>query len=188
MKSTRRKTRYARLTLAGLILLTTCGCSAVYSKRPVGEKPAKIATKDWEGNWLMSDGVSMKVKVVDADKGILKLFWLDDDTKVVMKTADVELRESGEWLFASTKAEDKGQTKGYAWGRIKNEDRQIILWFPADKIFKGLVKDGVFPGKIDGDDVILEELKPQHLKIITSGERGVLFEWDKPAVFVKVGN
>jgi hypothetical protein len=40
----------------------------------------------------------------------------------------------------------------------------------------------------DGDDVILEELKPQHLKIITSGERGVLFEWDKPAVFVKVGN
>jgi hypothetical protein len=50
------------------------------------------------------------------------------------------------------------------------------------------VKDGVFPGKIDGDDVILDELKPQHLKIITSGERGVLFEWDKPAVFVKVGN
>jgi hypothetical protein len=116
------------------------------------------------------------------------LFWLDDDTKVVMKTAEVELRESGEWLFASTKAEDKDQTKGYTWGRIKNEDRQIILWLPDDKIFKRLVKDGVFPGKIDGDDVLLEELKPQHLKIITSGERGVLFEWDKPAVFVKVGN
>jgi hypothetical protein len=190
VKLTRRKTRYARLALAGLILLTTCGCSAVYSKRPVGEKPAKIAAKDWEGNWVASDGGSLKVKVVDADKGILKLFWLDDDDKgnQMLKTADVELREYGEWLFASTKAEDKGQTKGYAWGRIKNEDRQIILWFPADKIFKGLVKDGVFPGKIDGDDVLLEELKPQHLKIITSGERGVLFEWDKPAVFVKVGN
>ncbi len=140
LKLTMRKTPYVNLTLAGLILLMTCGCSPVFSKRPVGE------------------------------------------------TADVELRESGEWRFASTKAEDKGQTRGFAWGRIKNEDRQIILWLPDDKIFKRLVKDGVFPGKLDGDDLILDELKPQHLEIITSGERGVLFEWDKPAVFVKVGN
>ncbi len=190
LKLTVRKTPYVNLTLAGLILLMTCGCSPVFSKRPVGQKPAKIVARDWEGNWVASDGGSLKLKVVDADKGVLKLFWLDDDEKgnPVMKTADVELRESGEWLFASTKAEDKGQTRGFAWGRIKNEDRQIILWLPDDKIFKRLVKDGVFPGKLDGDDLILDELKPQHLKIITSGERGVLFEWDKPAVFVKVGN
>jgi hypothetical protein len=190
MKPIPPKTPYWKLILAGVLLATTCGCNPVFSKRPVGEKPAKIAAKDWEGNWVASDGGSLKVKVIDADKGILKLFWLDDDEKgnPIMKTADVELRESGEWLFASTKAEDKGQTRGYAWGRIKNEERQIVLWLPDDKTFKRLVKDGVFPGKLDGDDVILEELKPQHLKIITSAERGVLFGWDKPVVFVKVGN
>lgn len=180
------KIRRSKLALAGLILLTTCGCNAVISKRPVGEKPARIVAKEWEGKWVTSDGAVM-VKVIDAEKGTLKVFWLEDDkqSNPAMKTADVELRESGEWLFASTKEEDKG--RGYVWGRIKNEDRQIMVWSPDDTLFKQLMKEGVFPGKVDGDEVILDELKPQHLKIITSGERGVLFSWDKPTVFVKVG-
>ena len=62
-----------------------------------------------------------------------------------------------------------------------------MVWSPDETLFKQLMKAGVFPGKVDGDEVILDELKPQHLKIITSGERGVLFSWDKPTVFVKVG-
>lgn len=96
------------------------------------------------------------------------------------------MRESGEWLFANTEEEDKG--RGYVWGRIKNEDRQIIVWLPDDKSFGQLVKDGVFPGRLDVDDVILDELEPQHLKIVTFAERGVLFSWDKPVSFAKVGN
>ena len=189
MKPTITTTHYAKFVLAGLILLTACGCNAVISKRPVGEKSAKLTAKDWEGNWATTDG-TMKLKVVDADKGMLKVFWIEDDDKgnPTMKTADVELRESGDWLFANVKDEDKGQIRGYVWGRIKNENRQIILWAPDDNRFKELVKAGVLPGKIDNDDVLLDELKPQHLKTITSGERGVLFEWDKPNVFVKVGN
>jgi hypothetical protein len=51
-----------------------------------------------------------------------------------------------------------------------------------------LVRDGVIPGRLDVQDVILEELEPQYLKIITSAERGVPFSWDKPIVFVKAGN
>ena len=31
------KIRLSKLALAGLILLTTCGCNSVISKRPVGE-------------------------------------------------------------------------------------------------------------------------------------------------------
>jgi len=50
LKLTMRKTPYVNLTLAGLILLMPCGCSPVFSKRPVGEKPAKIVARDWEGN------------------------------------------------------------------------------------------------------------------------------------------
>lgn len=187
MKSTLLKACYLKLAIAGLLLATACGCSSVISKRPVGEKPAKIAAKDWEGNWVGTDG-AVKVKVVDADKAILRVVWLEDDQqgKPTMKTAEVELRESGGWLFANTKEEDKG--RGYVWGRIRNEDGQIIVWSPDETLFKQLMKEGVFPGKVDGDEVILDELKPQHLKIITSGERGVLFSWDKPTVFVKVGN
>jgi len=180
------KIRRSKLALAGLILLTTCGCNAVISKRLVGERPAKVAAKEWEGNWVTTDG-AVKVKVIDADKGILKVAWLEDDKQgnPALKTAEVELRESGGWLFANTKEEDKG--RGYVWGRIRNEDGQITVWNPNDTLFKQLMKEGVFPGKVDGDEVILDGLKPQHLKIIISGERGVLFSWDNPTVFVKVG-
>jgi hypothetical protein len=187
MKSILLRTRCSKLAIAGLLLANACGCSSVISKRPVGETPARIAVKDWEGNWVGVDG-AVNVKVVDADKGILKVFWLEDDNQgfPAMKTAAVELRESGDWLFANIREEDKD--RGYIWGRIKNEDRQIIVWPPDDRSFAQGVKDGVFPGKLDVDEIILDELKPQHLKIITSGERGVLFSWDKPTVFVKVGN
>lgn len=187
MKSTLFKGSYSKLAIAGLLLATACGCSSVISKRPVGEKPARIVAKDWEGNWAGTDG-AVNVKVVDAEKAILRVVWLEDDEqgKPTMKTADVELRESGEWFFVNTREEDKD--RGFIWARIKNEDRQIIVWPPDDKSFAQCVKDGVFPGRLDGNEVILDDLKPQHLKIITSGERGVLFAWDKPAVFVKVGN
>lgn len=180
------KISHWKLALAGLILLTTCGCSSVISKRPVGEKQARIVAKEWEGDWVTREG-TVRVKVVDVEKGILKVFWLEDDKlgNSAMRTAKVELRESGDWLLANTQ-DDKG--RGYVWGRIRNEDRQIVVWAPDDKLFSRLTKDGVFTGKIESGDVILEELKPQHLKIITSGERGVLFSWDQPTVFVKVGN
>jgi len=180
------KIRLSKLALAGLILLTTCGCNSVISKRPVGEKPARIVAKEWEGNWVTTDG-AVKVKVVDADQGILEVAWLEDDKQgnSTLKTADIEVRESRGWLFANTKEEDKG--RGYLWGRIRNEDGQMMVWSPDETLFKQLMKEGVFPGKVDGDDVILEDLKPQHLKIITSGEGGVLFSWHEPTVFMKVG-
>lgn len=187
MKSKLLESRYVKLAIAGLLLATACGCSSVVSKRPVGERPAKITAKDWEGNWVGTEG-SVKVKVVDADKAILSVAWLEDDPqgKPAMKMAAVELRESGDWIFVNTREENKG--RGFVWARIKNEDRQIIIWPPDDRSFAQCVKDGVFPGRLDGNEVILDELKPQHLKIITSGTRGVLFSWDEPTVLVKVGN
>ena len=174
------------VALAGFILLAASGCSSVVSKRPVGEKQVRIVAKDWEGDWRTHDG-TVRVKVIDAEKGILKAFWLEDDKQgnPGMRTARIELRESGNWLFANTE-DDKG--RGYVWGRIKNEDRQIVVWSPNDKVFSKLITDGVFPGKVESGEVALEELKPQHLKIITSGEKGVLFLWDEPTVFLKVGN
>src|SRR2546427_12369477 len=123
MKSTLLKARYSKVAIAGLLLATACGCNSVICKRPVGEKPAKIMAQEWEGNWLGPDG-AVNVKVVDADNAILSVVWLEDDRqgKPAMKTAEVELRESGEWIFANTEEKHKG--RGYVWGRIKIEDRQ----------------------------------------------------------------
>src|SRR5688572_32065939 len=114
------KTRFSKLVLAGLLLTTACGCSSVISRRPVGDKPARIVAKDWDGHWLGTDG-PINVKVVDADKGILRVKWLEDDNQgqPTMKTAEVELRESGGWTFANTREEETG--RGFIWARIKNE-------------------------------------------------------------------
>jgi hypothetical protein len=48
--------------------------------------------KEWEGNWLGPDG-AVNVRVVDADKAILSVAWLEDDGqgKPAMKTAEVEV-------------------------------------------------------------------------------------------------
>ena len=175
-----------KLTLLGLMLLTLSGCNAVISKRPVGEKPAVIAAKDWEGDWVTNDG-TVKLKVLDPNKGIIRAAWLEDDNRgnPALKIAEIEVRNSGGWLFANTK-EDKG--RGYIWGRIQNEDRQIIVWSPDDRLFAKAIKDGILPGRVEGNDVFLDDLKPEHLKLITSTEKGVLFSWDKPSVFTKLSN
>ncbi|MBA3357500.1 MAG: hypothetical protein H0U18_16490 [Pyrinomonadaceae bacterium] len=44
----------------------------VISKRPVGDRPGKVEAKEWEENWVTTDG-AVKVKAVDPDKGILKV-------------------------------------------------------------------------------------------------------------------
>ena len=125
--------------------------------------------------------------VVDPEKGILKVAWLesDKDGSPEMKTMDVEIRESDEWLFANTKDDDKSNE--YLWGRIKNEHGQILVWAPDIAAFRRLVEGGVLPGKVARSSVVLENLKPEHLKILTSGERGILYRWDEPVVLRKMG-
>jgi len=176
-----------KLAITALILVSTCGCEAVTSRRPVGERPARIVAREWEGNWLTPDGV-VRVKVADPDRAILKVAWLEDDRagNAELHTAEIELRESGNWLFASTKGDEPGE--GYVWGRIRNENGQIIVWAPDETAFKRFVKQGDLPGKLNGKKLILDELRPGHLKLITARERGGLFAWDNPTVFEKTGN
>ena len=41
--------------------------------------------------------------------------------------------------------------------------------------------------KIDkNDDIFLDDLKPEHIQIITSESEGVLYEWDSPAVAIRI--
>lgn len=181
-----RRRHPSKLVLVGFLLLAACGCNAVLSKHPVGDNPARIETKEWEGNWTTTDG-AVKLDVLDADRGILRASWVEDGKNgaPALKSAEIEIRESGGWLIANTR-EEKG--RGYLWGRIKTEDRQIIVWSPDERLFAKAVKDGVLPGRVEGEDVILDDLKPHHLKVITATEKGVLFSWDRPAIFVKSGN
>ena len=169
------------------------GCSSVYSINPVGEKPAQIDAALWDGNWLGADGV-MTIKVIDADGGILQVAWIED---MKLEKYQVYLMESGNWLFFNLKDEDQEgdeEDPGYFWGRIKKDDNSITLWDPDISKFRALVTEGVLPGEAKksgkdnehDSDVILGELTAEHLRIIVSEEKGVLFDWDDPLVLLKI--
>jgi hypothetical protein len=50
-----------------------------------------------------------------------------------------------------------------------------------------MVQNGVLPGTVDENgDITLGELSADHIKVITSETRGVLFNWDDPIVFIRL--
>jgi hypothetical protein len=124
---------------------------------------------------------------------MLHVAWVED---MELNEYDVFLLESGDWLFFNlTEEEEDGEAPpGYFWGRIKNDGNSIILWEPEINKFRALVREGILPGEAKKSgknnehesDVILGELTADHLQIIMSGEKGVLFDWDKPMFLIKL--
>jgi len=175
--------------LTACILIVLCGCNAVYSPRPIGEKPTNIQSKqdEWEGTWTHTDG-AMTVKVVDGSNGVLKVGWVQDDHgDLKYESADVYLRDSGGWTFASIKPQEETNQNRYVWARVEKKERMAILWKPDANKFKTLVREGKIPGCADGSDVVLGNLASNHLALITSETNGVLFNWDEPLVLFKSG-
>jgi hypothetical protein len=152
----------------------------------MGDQPVKLEAEDWEGTWLQAEG-AIVAKVVDSEKGILKVAGIEsEDTELKFESVDAYLRTWGDWTFASIKEKPESDNDLYLWGRITKSDRQVIIWDPNVEKFKKLVEAGKLPGKVDGDNVILDELKPEHMQIITSGAEGVLFDWENPSALIRV--
>jgi len=170
-----------------LLALAFSGCAAAYSKQPVGETPKSLVTEveQWEGNWMRPDG-SVTVKVKDAAKGVLTIGWIDSNPEGLKpQTTVVFLREVGHWTFASLKNTDKPYL--FLWARIEQSDRQIIFWPPDVEKLSALVTAGKLPGTIKDSDVYLGALGAKELKILSSEDEGILFNWDKPVVLFKLG-
>jgi hypothetical protein len=175
-----------RFCWAILLAAAVCGCAAVASVEPLGERPQKLSQDDWDGAWIHKDQ-PITIKVTDSQKGLLQVAWAEEKGgRFVLESYQVELREAGDWTVGNVKA--KEGPAPYYWGLVKNDQGQLIICTPDPEQFTKLVQTGVLPGKVEkGGDVVLEKLTPEHLKVIMSGERGVFFEWKKPLVFLRVG-
>jgi len=165
------------LTLVFIAFLLS-GCNTVTSTHPVGQTPLEIKPEEWEQTWVHTDG-AITLEVLDGEKGLLRVAWIEEEQ---LKSGDIYLHSSGDWFFASFK-----EDQAYLWFRIVKEENQILFWIPSFEKFKSLVEEGVLPGEIKNSNVLLGELGPQHLDIIKSEEHGVLFHWDEPLVFSRVG-
>jgi hypothetical protein len=172
------------LLFGGLLILALTGCSAVYTIQPIGEKPSKIEARDWEGTWIHKEG-SVTVRVMDEEDGLLRIAWIERKGEgLAFETHDVQLRETGSWVFANTKDDDTDEPR-YLWALIKRDGKQVIVWLPDEAKFKVLVEEGKLPGRTQGLDVILDNLEPEHLSIITGEPEGLRFLWDQPVALIR---
>ena len=76
----------------------------------------------------------------------------------------------------------------YVWAIIKKSTKIILIWLPNEERFKKLIEAKTLPGEIKKDMVVLGDLKPEHMKIITSEERSLLFDWEDPLVLIKLSD
>ncbi|MBN2431888.1 MAG: hypothetical protein JXQ27_10445 [Acidobacteria bacterium] len=167
--------------LAGVSLCLVLGCNAVYSTKPVGETVIPVKAEDWEGTWFNKDG-TVRLAIHDAEQGILQLAWIE---KMKLESYQVRLLGAGDWLFANIR--ETGETERYLWARIVRDGEQINLWVPAVEKIRVLVEKGRLPGTVeDSGTLILGDLTTDHLRLITSEAEGVLFEWDKPIVLLRL--
>jgi len=178
-----------------LIMIGLCamlggwGCSMVTSVRPVGDMPLVLDPIEWEGTWIAADGGPVVVKVDDARKGQLKLAWIEGDKEMVLKTATVILLKSGAWHFANLRDDTQsGTSAAYLFACVKRQKNVVIVWLPRPERFAGLIEEKVLPGAVSKERISLGELQPEHMKIIASEGRGLLFDWENPVVLMKTGD
>jgi len=176
------------LVLGLLVILGGWGCSMVTSGQPIGDTPVVLDHVDWEGTWTAADGGPVVVRVEDARKGQLRLAWMEGDREMALKTADVTLLKTGTWHFANLKDQAKAGPPVYLFARVKKQKGLLIIWPPRPERFARLINDKVLPGTVSKEQVFLGELGPEHMRVITSEERGVLFDWESPIVLIRTGD
>jgi hypothetical protein len=171
-----------------VLLMCIAGCERVSSQYLVGQKPYAADPEQWSGEWSpdCSGDDTVRVEVLDKDKGIIRIMDTKTGPDNTMQTYECYLREAGEWIFANVAFKDEAE---FCPVRVKNlEGRQIIVWFPDPERFMPLVFDKkILPGEWRGRNISLGLLKPEHLEIIMSGKEGVLFKWDEPVILVRHG-
>jgi hypothetical protein len=170
------------------LALLVSGCSTVFVRAPIGDKPHALDPAEWAGTWLTTDGKAVLVSVPDRAQGVLQLAGLEgDEHDLKLKKYTVYLTESAGWLFANLKGDSPETVGRFLWGRLKREDDHVMIWAPDVAAFEALVRDGKLKGKTpDSGDVELEPMPTEMLAALASGTLGVPFDWDEPFVLRRV--
>lgn len=90
-----------RLVLVALAA-QLAACAAVYSPVPMGENPVAVQPENWDGLWT-APGIGLVVRTVNAEQGLLDVLLIDGSST---ESHQLQLRQSGGWLFASTQADE----------------------------------------------------------------------------------
>jgi hypothetical protein len=168
--------------------LLGCACDEVTVPEPVGDEIVPLEAEEWVGTWADPEGHVVFIQEVDAEAGHLRLVWFEDDDTLERQQVDAIVRTSNGWWLGTVFVPDDAELSGeYWWGRVERTGDTLLVWVPNPRKFAELVRAGLLPGKVESEDTVrLGKLEPRHLKLVTSEERGVLFEWDEPLILRKI--
>jgi len=182
--------RTLTLLLVILMGLAVTACSWVTSVVPVGDSPVYLEPKEWEGLWKYDDVIDGKltvetlaVNVVDAAGGILEFCNLSGDCTHTPGRAFVRqhTHADSKASFISAKS-DQGYFEedfdDYIWAKYGRLGNALILYLPHAGSFDRLVYRGEMPGKVDGHDVLMEQLSNDQLDRITTDKEQQLFFYE----------
>jgi hypothetical protein len=173
------------LAISSLLLVSAC--ETVHVRSPIGSEPHSVDADDWNGTWILGNGDTCKLQVLDEEGGVLEMGFIEEKSDRLEPTVlKIWLREHGEWTFASF--EDPNHPGLHAWLRVWREEQQLILWIPDADRFASRVRDGDLPGTVDLEgDVVLDALDSGRLDAITTDLALGLFYWDQPLAMIRIG-
>lgn len=149
------------------------------STEPVGSREVKIDAAEWEGIWIAEGGVFPIGEVfrieVSKSGGVLSVRNLGDPQPSPLFEVYLRRLKGQDWVFANLKNTDSD----YVWARLTKRNDVILVWLPDREKLKASMDEGALPG----DGTRLGPLEKNHLALIASEDRGVLFMWDAPLVF-----
>lgn len=171
--------------IASLLLLSAC--ETVHVRAPIGSEPHSVDKGEWNGTWILGNGDTCKLQVLDEQGGLLEMGFVEEkDDHLEPRVLKIRLREHGSWVFASF--EDPNHPGLHMWLRVWREDEQLILWIPDAEQFAARVREGALPGTVDREgDVILDPLGKEPLDAITADPALGLFYWDQPLAMIRLG-
>jgi probable HAF family extracellular repeat protein len=188
--------RRSTFLLVPMMGLAVTACSYVTSVEPVGDKPVYLEPKKWEGLWKYdreeNDEImveTLAVNVVDAAGGILEFRRPEDCThKAGQAIVRQHTHADSQASFISTKSDqgyfrenpDRGNRDfdDYIWAKYGRLGNALIVYLPHVGSFHKLVYRGEMPGKVNGDDVLLEQLSNDQLNRITTDKEQQLFFYE----------
>ena len=159
------------------MLLLVMGCT-IPTKNMVGLQDYKLEPQQIDGTWINPDG-ALALKVMDADKGIVRVFILD--TKEKPEIFDIKIMKGKTWLYFNLLPE--GNRTEINWGKVKIEDNRIIAWHPSNKAFIKAIEEKKLLGTIKPE--CITDTAKNIVDLVETSE-SIFFQWEDPMFLIKL--
>jgi len=168
----------ARFLLLIPFLLLAIGCT-LPSKNLVGLQEFRLDPQQIDGTWINSDG-AVALKVIEPDKGILRMIFLEDKEQPEIFT--MKIMKGKSWLYFNLLPEKNRAEKIFYWGKVHIEENKILAWYPSDDAFLKAIAEGKLSGTIKPP--CLTDTAQNIIEVAESSEN-VFFQWEEPMFLIK---